>query len=168
VFNGCSAWRRLVTGTDWMSVAHGPPRQLSNVRFLPFPKLTQNQRLKNSVLNPRSREVRRQTAREREFRSAGGVPQCGGFRTGPRLLGFRGRRQPAENVGLRPTGGESGIRTHDTEKPKRPARCTPTENWPTVDQRYGATKQEQTSSNVTEHHAKRQIFPAFPGEPHRS
>jgi len=31
------------------------------------------------------------------------------------------------------------------------------------DQRYGATKQEQTSSNVIKHHANHQILPAFPG-----
>jgi len=42
------------------------------------------------------------------------------------------------------------------------------ENGPTVDQRNGATKQEQTSLNVIEHHANRQIFSGFPGEAHRS
>ena len=40
---------------------------------------------------------------------------------------------------------------------------------PTVlDQRYGATKQEQTSSNVIERHANHQILSAFPGRAHRS
>jgi hypothetical protein len=37
-----------------------------------------------------------------------------------------------------------------------------------IDQRYGATKQEQTSSNVIERHANHQILSAFPGRAHRS
>src|SRR5687768_17789909 len=32
----------------------------------------------------------------------------------PRLLAISARQNPAENVGLGRTGGESGIRTHDT------------------------------------------------------
>jgi hypothetical protein len=36
-----------------------------------------------------------------------------------------------------------------------------------IDQRYAATKQEQTASNI-EHHANRQVFPAYPERARRS
>ena len=43
--------------------------------------------LTRTVLNPRSREVWRQTGRERAFRVLTGSPQCGGFRAKPVVIG---------------------------------------------------------------------------------
>jgi len=54
---------------------------------LPLRKAIQNQQLTKSVLNPRSPEVWRQMAREREFRVAAGVSKCGGFRAKPVVIG---------------------------------------------------------------------------------
>jgi hypothetical protein len=51
-------------------------------------KTIHNQPLTSSVLNPRSPEVWRQTAREREFRVTAGLSKCGGFRAKPVVIGL--------------------------------------------------------------------------------
>ena len=51
-------------------------------------KTTQIQRVTSSVLNPRSREVWRQTAGENEFRVSAGASQCGGLRVKPVVIGL--------------------------------------------------------------------------------
>ena len=78
-------------------------------------KVSQNQSLTRSVLNPRSREVWRQTAGEREFRASAGLSQCGGLRAKPVVIGrFCSLASRAENVGRGRAGGEGGIRTPGT------------------------------------------------------
>ena len=75
-------------------------------------KAIQNQSLTKSVLNPRSREVWRQTGREREFRVSAGVVAVRRFSREARGYWASMRaRNPAENVGRGRTGGGRGIRT---------------------------------------------------------
>jgi hypothetical protein len=72
---------------SWLAVALATPRCLYKVRRLPPRKAIQNQSLTRSVLNPRSPELWRQTAGEREFRVTAGASQCGGFRAKPVVIG---------------------------------------------------------------------------------
>ena len=72
----------------WFPVASAIPRYFCKVRRLPSPKAIQNQTLTSSVLIPRSREVWRQTARERELRVPCGAPQSEGFRAEPMVIGL--------------------------------------------------------------------------------
>ncbi len=68
-------------------VASATPRYPCKVRRQPFRKTIQHQSLTRTVLNPRSREVWRQTGREREMRAAMGSAQCGGFCAKPVDIG---------------------------------------------------------------------------------
>jgi hypothetical protein len=96
-------------------VAPATPRYFCKVRRLPSPKAIQNQALTRAVLNSRSREVWRQTGREREFRAPTESAQCGGFAAnGRRCWRFERAENRAEKVGLGWSGGEGGIRTPDT------------------------------------------------------
>jgi len=70
------------------AVAPSAPRYLSKVRKVTVTKAIQNQPLTSSVLNPRSREVWRKTAEEREFRVSVGASQCGGFHAKPVVIGL--------------------------------------------------------------------------------
>ena len=72
----------------WSPVASATPRYLCKVRRSASQKAIQNQTLTSSVLNPRSREVWRQTAGERQFRVSAGAPQSGGFRAKPVVIGL--------------------------------------------------------------------------------
>ena len=91
---------------SWLAVAPATPRYLCKVRRLPFRKAIQYQQLTNSALNPRSPEVWRQTAGERESRVSTGASQCGGFRAKARRYWASAHaRKPAENVGRGRAGG---------------------------------------------------------------
>src|SRR5688572_11739105 len=64
------------------------PRDIfCKVRRLSSPKAIQNQTLTSSVLNPRGREVWRQTARERKFQVSAGASKCGGLCAKPVVIG---------------------------------------------------------------------------------
>ena len=76
--NRCTDQRRY-----WIPVAPAAARYLAKVLRFSSRKAIQNQSLTSSVLNPRSREVGRQTAGERQFRVSAGAPQSGGFRAKP-------------------------------------------------------------------------------------
>ena len=100
---------------SWIPVAPATPRCFYKVRRLASGKTIQNQPLTSSVLNPRSRELWRQTAPEREFRASAGVPQCRALRAKARVYwGFLRARKSAENILCGATGGPSGIRTDGT------------------------------------------------------
>jgi hypothetical protein len=67
-----------------------------------------------AVLNPRSREVWRHTAEERQFGVSETESQCGGLCAKARVYwGFLRARKPAEKVWRGSTGGGRGIRTRD-------------------------------------------------------
>ena len=68
-------------------VAPAAPRYPSKVRRSTSQKVIQHQRLTRTVLNPRSREVWRETGQEREFRASAGAAQCGGLRANPAVIG---------------------------------------------------------------------------------
>lgn len=74
------------------------------MRRLASRKTIQNQSLTSSVLNPRSREVWRQTGREREFRTSASVAQSEVFARRPVVIGLlrtlENRRRTLVAVGL--------------------------------------------------------------------
>jgi hypothetical protein len=99
----------------WIPVASATPRYLYKVRRLTVGKRIQNQLLTKSVLNPQSREVQRQTGREREFGISAGAPQCGGLRARPAVIGvFCALESPqrmlvAERLAEREEPGSNGL-----------------------------------------------------------
>src|ERR1700730_2501697 len=82
---------RLSEGPYWRA-SKAPTSVLRNifckVQRSASRKLAQNQALRKSVLNPRSREVWRQSGREREFRVSADAAQCGAF--GAKACGYCG------------------------------------------------------------------------------
>ena len=111
---------------SWIPVAPATPRYFYKVRRLASGKTIQNQPLTSSVLNPRSRELWRQTAPEREFGPQPGAAVQSFAREGPCLLGiFPPPDEPAENILCGATGGGRGIPTRGTEAMLVPPRCRP-------------------------------------------
>jgi hypothetical protein len=106
---------KAVAAQSTLPLNPGAPRYLAKVQRLGSRKAIQNQPLSSSVLNPRSREVWRQTHRRERISRLGGTSQCGGLLAEARINGeFLWLASPVENVGREQTGGEGGIRTPDT------------------------------------------------------
>ncbi len=85
----------------WIPVAPAAPRYLAKVRRFGSRKAIQNQSLTKSVLNPRSREVQRQTAGENEFGISAGMPQSGDLCAKPVLIGLPARAKARRECSAR-------------------------------------------------------------------
>jgi hypothetical protein len=111
------------------------PRDISaKCEGLRHKKPIQNQRLTRTVLNPRSREVWRQTGREREIRSPTRSAQFGGFAAkARRYWAFEQTENGTEKVGPGGTGGE-GVRL--TTLPHRSPPSASTRREPNNDRHY--------------------------------